>query len=72
MAHNGKENVVRPKSFELAVQIVQLLLKKGNSAIIIPMTKQLMRCGASVGANVFKADSVQSHAEFIHKMSKAH
>ena len=62
------KNVIKDKSFRFAVQIVNLykeLIKK-NEFIL---SKQLLRSGTSIGANVREAQNAQSNADFIHKLS---
>ena len=65
------DNIVLIKSFALSVRIVNLykyLTKNKNEYI---MSKQLLRCGTSVGANVTEAQRAQSRADFRSKMSIA-
>lgn len=66
---NGKkENIIHEKSFAFAVRIVKLykfLVSKKETVL----SKQLLRCGTSVGANVREAINTESRADFIHKLS---
>ncbi len=65
-----KENVVRVKSFQFAVRIIKLykfLISKNEFVL----SKQLLRSGTSVGANIREADNGESKADFIHKMGIA-
>lgn len=65
------ENAIEDKSFEFAVRIVNLtkyLRRKENEYVL---TKQLLRCGTSIGANVSEAQRAQSKADFYSKMSIA-
>ncbi len=65
------ENTIYTKSFEFAVRIVKLykfLCDKHKEYII---SKQLLRCGTSIGANVNEAISAQSKKDFISKMTIA-
>jgi len=66
-----KENVIKMKSFAFAVRIVKLyrFLKKEHDEFVI--SKQILRCGTSVGAMVREAEHSESKADFIHKMSIA-
>lgn len=64
-----KENVVKNKSFQFAVRIVKLyqfLVKDKNEYIL---SKQLLRSGTSIGANIEEADSGQTKKDFIAKLS---
>ncbi|WP_353779451.1 four helix bundle protein [Winogradskyella sp. 3972H.M.0a.05] len=65
-----KENIVVEKSFEFALKIIELykLLKNENEFII---SKQLLRSGTSIGANVQEATAGFSKKDFIYKMSIA-
>ena len=63
-----KENASVEKSFEFAVRIVKLykyLVKEHKEFVL---SKQLLRCGTSIGANVAEAQRGQSKADFIAKM----
>ena len=65
------ENVIVEKSLDFAVRIVNLrkfLTTEHNEYV---MSKQLLRCGTSIGANVAEAQRGQSKADFIAKMSIA-
>ncbi len=66
-----KTSIVAKKSFDFAVRIVNLysLLKNQRGEFI--MSKQMMRSGTSVGANIREALNGQSRADFIHKLSIA-
>jgi four helix bundle protein len=64
------DNIIAIKTFEFALSIINLTiqLKKENEFII---SKQLMRSGTSIGANVEEAIAAQSKKDFINKMSIA-
>ena len=67
-----KENIIRVKSFELAKEIVvlyQLLTKEKREYIL---SKQLLRSGTSVGANVAEGLSGQSKKDFCYRLNIAH
>ena len=65
---NLKENVIRDKSFAFSVRIVNLYqyLTKEKKEYVI--SKQLYRCGTSIGANVSEAQRAQSTADFVNKL----
>ena len=67
---NG-ENAVEEKSFEFAVRIVNLVKYIRNKDKEFVLTKQLLRCGTSIGANVAEGQRAQSKADFYAKMSIA-
>ena len=62
------ENPVCEKSFEFAVRIVNLYKYLTVEKKEYVMSKQLLRCGTSIGANVAEAQKGQSHADFVTKM----
>ena len=66
-----KENVSVEKTFEFAVRIVNLYKYLVNEHKEYVLSKQLLRCGTSIGANVAEAQRGQSKADFISKMSIA-
>ena len=67
----SRENVSVDKSFEFAVRIVNLykFLTREHKEYVL--SKQLLRAGTSIGANVAEAQRGQSKADFIAKMSIA-
>ena len=65
------ENAAVEKSLDFAVRIVNLrkyLVREHNEYV---MSKQLLRCGTSIGANVAEAQRGQSKADFAAKMNIA-
>ena len=65
-----KENVIREKSFQFALEIVKLYQQLvGQKEYVI--SKQLLRSGTSIGANVEEAGAAQSKKDFVSKMSIA-
>ncbi|WP_103664329.1 four helix bundle protein [Gracilimonas amylolytica] len=63
-----KENVIQTKSFEFALTIISLykLLQDEREYVI---SKQLLRAGTSIGANVEEAIAGQSKKDFLSKIS---
>lgn len=66
----SKRNVVLEKSKMFSIRIVKLYqyLTKKNEFV---MSKQILRCGTSIGANITEGNYAQSHADFISKMNIA-
>ena len=62
-------NVIEEKSFAFAVRIVNLCryLRETKSEFVL--SKQLLRSGTSIGANVAEAQQAQSTLDFVSKMS---
>jgi len=62
-----KENVVREKSLAFAIRIVDLYkMLCGNKKEFV-MSKQLLKAGTSIGANVAEAECAISKKEFLAK-----
>ncbi len=67
---SGSSSNIKDKSFDFALDIINLYKKlKENYEFIL--SKQLLRAGTSIGANVAEAGAAQSKKEFITKMSIA-
>ena len=62
---------VENKSFQFAVRIVKLYKYLNDSKNEHTLSKQLLRSGTGIGANIAEAQQAQSHADFISKMSIA-
>lgn len=65
------DNAVVDKSFDFAVRIVNLYKFLSMEKKEYVLSKQLLRSGTSIGANVSEAQRGQSKADFIAKMSIA-
>jgi four helix bundle protein len=67
---NDKENIIVDKSFKFALDIVIYceLLEENRKYVL---SRQLLRSGTSVGANVREAQNGESKADFIHKIKLA-
>ncbi|MCU0342400.1 MAG: four helix bundle protein [Ignavibacterium sp.] len=65
-----KDNIVLNKSFDFALEIIELykILKSKNEFVI---SKQLLRSGTSIGANIEEATAAQSKKDFATKMAIA-
>ncbi len=64
-----KDNSIAEKSMAFAVRIVGLFRHLTEKKRECVMSKQVLRSGTSIGANVREANSAQSKADFISKMS---
>ena len=64
-------NPVADKSFEFAVRIYSLAKKVRVEGKEYDLSKQLLRAGTSIGANVSEGVKGQSKADFISKMAIA-
>ena len=63
-----KENIVDDKSRRFAVRIIKLYkyLKETHGEYV--MSKQILRCGTSIGANISEAKYAESRDDFVHKL----
>ena len=66
-----ENNIVEEKSFEFSVRIVNLYKYLTTARQEYVMSKQLLRSGTSVGANICEAQQAQSQMDFLSKMSIA-
>ena len=65
------ENVIETKSFVFAVRVVKLYQYLCDKKKEYVLSKQLLRAGTSIGANVAESQQAQSKADFISKVSIA-
>lgn len=62
------DNIIAEKALNFAVRIVNLQKYLSAEKKEHTMSKQLLRCGTSIGANVAEAQRGQSAADFAAKM----
>jgi len=63
------ESIVGKKSFDFAIHIVNFYKKFSLENKEYIMSKQILRSGTSIGANIREALNAQSRMDFIHKLS---
>lgn len=65
------KSILKDKSFTFAISIVKeyKMLSEGKREYV--MSKQLLRSGTSVGANIREAKNAESKNDFIHKLGIA-
>ncbi|MBK5215238.1 MAG: four helix bundle protein [Candidatus Pacebacteria bacterium] len=63
-----RENIIQQKSFDFALLIIELYKKliKRNEFVL---SKQILRSGTSIGANIEESIGAQSRNDFISKIS---
>ena len=66
-----KESIVEQKAFKFAVRVINLYKFLQETKKEFVMSKQILRSGTSIGANVNEALSSESSSDFIHKLSIA-
>ena len=60
---------VQDKSFYFAIRIVNLCKILRNERREYVLSKQLLRSGTSIGANIAEAQQAQSRADFLSKLN---
>lgn len=64
-------NIVKEKAEKFAIRIVKCSRFIRETKREYSLADQLLRCGTSIGANLYEAEFAQSKADFISKMSIA-
>lgn len=64
-----KESILKEKSLDFAIRIVKLYKHLSNNRQETTMSKQILRSGTSIGANISEAVFSESNVDFIHKYS---
>ena len=66
-----QENIILDMSIDFALEIIKYCesLDQLNKFVV---SKQLLRSGTSIGANIHEAQSPESKNDFIHKLKIAH
>jgi len=67
-----KDNVVQIKSYDFAVKIVKVYKQLYDNRKEFVLSKQLLRSGTSIGANVEEAIGGQSDKDFYAKLTIAY
>ena len=62
-------NIVSEKSFNFAVKIIQIYKYLCNEKKEFVLSKQLLKSGTSIGANIKEAIQGQSKKDFLSKMN---
>ena len=65
-----EDNAIKKKSYQFALVIIALYKELQNDKEFV-LSKQLLRSGTSVGANVTEASAAQPKKDFIAKLSIA-
>ena len=68
--NEGKENIIVKKSYDFALSIISLYKKLIDKKEYV-LSKQILRSGTSIGANVHEAIAGESKKDFIHKLGIA-
>jgi len=63
-----RKNIIKEKSFAFAIDVVNLYKVLAEKRELV-LSRQMLRSGTSIGANIREAEHAQSKADFIHKLS---
>lgn len=66
-----KESLIVTKSFQFAIKVVKQYKTLCEIKKEFVLSKQMLRSGTSIGANVREAHNAESKPDFIHKMGIA-
>lgn len=67
-----KDNIVQIKSYDFAVRIIKVFKYLSEEKKEYVLSKQLLRCGTSIGANIEEAIGGQSEKDFFAKLTMAY
>ncbi len=65
------DSILEQKSFQFAIRIINLYKHLRSIKKEYTLSKQLLRSGTSIGANIAEAQQAQSRADFVSKLSIA-
>lgn len=65
------DNIIHDLSFNFAVRIVKFYQHLTESKKVYILSKQILRSGTSIGANVRESEHAASSADFVNKMTIA-
>ena len=71
MLDENKDNIIMEKSYRFSLMIIELYKFLTHEKKEYVLSKQLLRCGTSIGANVNEAQAAISKKDFIAKISIA-
>lgn len=66
-----KANILKEKSYRFALRTVKLFQLLSGEKKEYVLSKQILRSGTSIGANIEEAYQGESKADFIHKLAIA-
>lgn len=65
------DNILKIKSYNFALRVVKLFRYLADEKKEYVLSKQVLRSGTSVGANIEESYQAESKADFVHKLSIA-
>lgn len=60
-----EQNILKEKSYQFAIRIVKLYQYLKDERIEFTLSKQILRSGTSIGANVEEAIGAQTEKDFL-------
>ena len=66
-----EENLIKEKSYNFALEIIELYKFLNFEKKEYVMSKQILKSGTSIGANIEEAQAAQSKKDFLSKLSIA-
>jgi four helix bundle protein len=67
---SDKENLIVDLTFQFALKVISYC-DQLDTAKKFTVSRQLLKCGTSIGANVREAQNAESKSDFIHKFKIA-
>ncbi len=64
----SRDSIIKVKSFELSVRIVNLFKKIPNFSSVDFVAKQIMRSATSISALIRESEFAESRKDFVHKL----
>jgi four helix bundle protein len=68
--NEGKDNIIVQKSYAFALEIIKLYKLLVDKKEFV-LSKQILRSGTSIGANIHEAVASESKKDFVHKLGIA-
>src|SRR5687768_18459026 len=65
------QSVLRTKSYDFALRTIHLSKYLAETKREFILSRQVLRSGTSIGANIEEANQAQSSKDFVHKLSIA-
>ena len=69
MLNENKDNLIVDKSYHFSLMVIELYKFLTQEKKEYVLSKQLLRCGTSIGANVNEAQAAISKKDFVAKIS---
>ncbi|HMW39505.1 MAG: four helix bundle protein [Saprospiraceae bacterium] len=66
-----EKNILKTKSIDFALSCIRISKELMDSQKEFILSKQFLKSGTSIGANIHEAQNAESKADFIHKLAIA-